>query len=583
MTTTRHQITKKNDRPTLSACMIVKNEEKFLAQCLESVKNAVDEIIVVDTGSTDRTVEIAQSFGAKLYHHPWRNNFSEARNYSLGYATGDWILQIDADEELEQEDIPELHKTIKENPNNAVYIAIYSELRSGQSKHYFARLYRRGKACYEGIVHNQLVFQGRASTSEIRLYHYGYNLSEDEMVKKYKRTGDLLRKQIEENPEDIFSLANLVRNYRNERNYEKVVEIGEGVLNMKFDDDSSTKNQLQRISIDLAYGLLDLKQLDRAEEICKMALKANPHFLDTNYLLGNILEKKNNYEEAIKFYKNYLVIKEKQKSEHDFNLLIVDTYEYEYRVYANMGACFENLGRNDEAEVSYKKSIEYNNKESLPYRNLTHLYLSQNKYSQAESIANIAVGLSVADKLTYLFLGKAQIMLGKREKAIDTYKQLIRKEGKDVSAYICLIDVLADTNQNEEAEKIVRESLRFFPENISLQCLMAKIRYLKGDKENVLDFIKKKKEYICSDNNALLSMGNLCIEIEEYKMAIELLEKHVETATVTDASVISNIATCYAKMGEMESAIIGFQSALKINPQYGYASKNLQIIMNSCT
>ena len=73
--------------------MIVKNEEKFLAQCLKSIKDAVDEIIIVDTGSTDRTVEIAQSFGAKVYHHPWRS-FSEARNHSLSYATCDWILKL---------------------------------------------------------------------------------------------------------------------------------------------------------------------------------------------------------------------------------------------------------------------------------------------------------------------------------------------------------------------------------------------------------------------------------------------------------------------------------------------------------
>ena len=97
---TNYQTVPNNGRPSLSACMIVKNEEKFLAQCLNSIKDAVDEIIIVDTGSTDKTVEIAQSFGAKVYHHPWRNSFSEARNHSLSYATCDWILQIDADEAL---------------------------------------------------------------------------------------------------------------------------------------------------------------------------------------------------------------------------------------------------------------------------------------------------------------------------------------------------------------------------------------------------------------------------------------------------------------------------------------------------
>ncbi|MEP9411523.1 MAG: glycosyltransferase family 2 protein, partial [Candidatus Brocadia sp.] len=160
-----------NDRPTISACMIVKNEEKFLPQCLKSIKDAVDEIIIVDTGSTDKSVEIAQSFGAKVYHHPWNNSFSEARNHSLSYATCDWILQIDADETLEQADIPLLHKSITANSYNAIFVAIYSDLPGGRSKHYYTRVFRRGKARFEGIVHNQLIFEGKAIQSEIRFYH----------------------------------------------------------------------------------------------------------------------------------------------------------------------------------------------------------------------------------------------------------------------------------------------------------------------------------------------------------------------------------------------------------------------------
>ena len=86
--------------PKLSLCMIVKNEEKFLAGCLESVKNIVDEIIIVDTGSTDKTIEIANSYNAKVYHFEWKNDFSLARNESIKHATGDWILILDADERL---------------------------------------------------------------------------------------------------------------------------------------------------------------------------------------------------------------------------------------------------------------------------------------------------------------------------------------------------------------------------------------------------------------------------------------------------------------------------------------------------
>ena len=82
----------------ISACVITKNEEKNIARCINSYKDIVDEIILVDTGSTDNTVEIAKSLGAKIYYYEWQNDFSAAKNYALSMAKGDWIIFLDADE-----------------------------------------------------------------------------------------------------------------------------------------------------------------------------------------------------------------------------------------------------------------------------------------------------------------------------------------------------------------------------------------------------------------------------------------------------------------------------------------------------
>ena len=84
--------------------MIVKNEEEMLPGCLEPLRGVVDEMIVVDTGSTDRTVEIAESFGARVVHFPWNGSFSDARNASIEAATGDWLMYLDADEHMEAAD-----------------------------------------------------------------------------------------------------------------------------------------------------------------------------------------------------------------------------------------------------------------------------------------------------------------------------------------------------------------------------------------------------------------------------------------------------------------------------------------------
>ena len=109
------------DKPRLSVCMIVRNEEKLLPRCLTSVHDVADELIIMDTGSEDNTMSIARSFGANVYEFEWCDDFSAARNEAIKYATGEWILQIDADEEL----LPESAKLLKQrakNPWSLVYM-----------------------------------------------------------------------------------------------------------------------------------------------------------------------------------------------------------------------------------------------------------------------------------------------------------------------------------------------------------------------------------------------------------------------------------------------------------------------------
>jgi GT2 family glycosyltransferase/Flp pilus assembly protein TadD/predicted SAM-dependent methyltransferase/predicted O-methyltransferase YrrM len=106
------QVEKASKKNTLSVCMIVKNEEKNIVKCLKSVRAIVDEMIIVDTGSTDKTKDIAKIFGAKVFDFPWTGDFSLARNHSLAQASGDWILILDADEVISTLDHKRLLKTI---------------------------------------------------------------------------------------------------------------------------------------------------------------------------------------------------------------------------------------------------------------------------------------------------------------------------------------------------------------------------------------------------------------------------------------------------------------------------------------
>ena len=112
----------KLNSPNLSLCMIVKDEEHNLERCLASVQGIVDEIILVDTGSTDRSVEIAKAHGAKVFHHAWQNDYAQARNVSLEQANGDWILYLDADEELELATRPQIKPLLSTTDADAINI-----------------------------------------------------------------------------------------------------------------------------------------------------------------------------------------------------------------------------------------------------------------------------------------------------------------------------------------------------------------------------------------------------------------------------------------------------------------------------
>ncbi|MGK7889914.1 MAG: glycosyltransferase [Leptolyngbyaceae cyanobacterium] len=118
---------------TLSLCMIVKNEAERLADCLASVQPFVDEMIVVDTGSTDDTVAIAQQFPTTIHHHPWKNDFAEARNHALQYVTGDWVLVLDADEQLTPAAGTQIQPLIDQDSNYLVINLVRQEIGAAQS------------------------------------------------------------------------------------------------------------------------------------------------------------------------------------------------------------------------------------------------------------------------------------------------------------------------------------------------------------------------------------------------------------------------------------------------------------------
>ncbi|MBI1178019.1 glycosyltransferase [bacterium] len=205
--------------PQLSVCLITKNEEKFLDQCLRSIKDIAQQIVVMDTGSTDRTVDIAKQHGAEVHSVTWCDDFSAARNAALEKATGDWVLVLDADEELAPDSKAAL-RIAMQTPNTIGWrLPIIDVGHEAEGRTFVARLFRNAPGLfYVSRVHEQVFssvevrreeWNMETAVADVKLIHHGYTAEVVKDRNKVIRNLRLLEMTIDEIPGD----PNLLMNY----------------------------------------------------------------------------------------------------------------------------------------------------------------------------------------------------------------------------------------------------------------------------------------------------------------------------------------------------------------------------------
>jgi tetratricopeptide (TPR) repeat protein len=204
--------------PLLTASLIVKNEENFLGDCLASLRGVVDEIVVVDTGSTDRSREIAQSAGAQVYEFSWTGDFSEARNRALDLSNGEWILYIDADERVRSESVSNLRAQLLD-PGHVGYEVLLHP-RPDHTAYWAMRLFRNHPSIrFRGVIHENIWpaladYSARTGGSigkcELVLDHKGY---EGNLEAKNARNLPLLIESLRQNPERVYSWCHLANTH----------------------------------------------------------------------------------------------------------------------------------------------------------------------------------------------------------------------------------------------------------------------------------------------------------------------------------------------------------------------------------
>lgn len=301
----------------LSQCMIVKNEEKDIERALSWGKGIVSEQIVVDTGSTDRTVEIAEKMGAKVYHFPWIDDFSAAKNYAIEQATGDWIAFLDADEYFPPEDAKKL-LLLLEAADQASHYAVSTSLfnvredgtiMTGGSQ---VRLFRRLPGLhYKNRIHEELFMEGEEvlrmgdATKEFTILHTGY----DDHLKKNQGKGErnvkLLLMELEEFPDDYNRMGYIGDSYSTMKKREEALKwyykaIGLMPKTPRDRDDRSSETLRKTMTI-----LMDREESELLK-IYEIGVSMLPKESDFDYIMGEFYSMRNDYGKSVHYLERAL-------------------------------------------------------------------------------------------------------------------------------------------------------------------------------------------------------------------------------------------------------------------------------------
>ena len=280
---------------TISLCMITKNEEKYLEQAINSVKDISDEIVIVDSGSTDKTKDIAKKFNAKIFDFKWNDDFSEARNESLKHATKDWILVLDADETIEKEDLKKIKYLIENADKNIVGFALNQ--RSYLNNYFEGAL--KNNSDFESVkkypfyISNILVrlfknnlnlkFRNRVheliedsieekglkyGKSDVIIHHFG-SLKDEKLIsetaEKYSR---IILKQLEEEPENARYNYHAARMYLGQNNFTNALKY--------FEKTAKIDPSYKLVFSEIAKIYIHMNDTNRAIEYFKKSMRHNP-------------------------------------------------------------------------------------------------------------------------------------------------------------------------------------------------------------------------------------------------------------------------------------------------------------------
>jgi GT2 family glycosyltransferase/tetratricopeptide (TPR) repeat protein len=452
-------------KPRVSLCMIVKNEEANLADCLAGAADLVDEVVVVDTGSTDRTREIALRFGARVFDFAWVDNFAAARNESLRHASGDWVFWLDADDRLDEPNREKLRQLFAGlGPEIGAFVMqclCPSEAASGATVVQHVRLFRNHPQMrWQHRVHEQILpavraLNGAVHWTDLVIQHTGYR---DPALRRRKLERDLRLLHLEEveQPDHPFTLFNLGSVYLDLGEAARALPLLRRSLDLSHPADSITR----KLYALLIQGHRQLGQGSEALAVCQQGRHHYAVDVELLFLEAQLRKGQGDYPGAEACLLRLL------GSQEAAHFGSVDTGLRGYKARHQLALLYREQGRLLEAEAQWRAALSEVPTFLPGWLELGELHAGQQRWAELEETAR-RLEEAVPGSTEAVVL-RARAQLGRREFA--TARALL--EGVIAAAPQALWPrtvlshvLLQDGKDLAAAERVLREILMLDPGN----------------------------------------------------------------------------------------------------------------------
>ncbi|WP_339735842.1 glycosyltransferase [uncultured Gimesia sp.] len=533
------QVTLETDKPkyphTLSLCMIVRDNEDTIGPCLESIRPWVDEIIIVDTGSKDRTPDICREYGARMLVFPWCDDFSAARNESVKHAQGKWIFWMDSDDTITEECGRKLKElAAQDHPDHLLGFIMQVHCPGPEDDVSMTavdhvKLFRNlPDLQFEHRIHEQIIPAirrrgGEVTWADIYVVHSGSDHSAEGRKRKLERDYRLLELDNAERPNHPFVLFNLGMTYADDKNYPNAIKYLKQCLEVSHPSESQVRK---------AYAILvnALSQNEQHQDAWNYCCQGLTHFPGDKELLFRQAMLHHHFGRLIDAEKTYHRVLQEQTDRH---FTSIDVGLCGYKTRHNLAVVYDEMGKYEQAEEQWRLIIEEIPTYTTAWKCLGETLLKANKLDQVEQLA--------------------MTMRGQVEPRID--------------GFILSARLLERQGHPDRAIELLENKLEQKPQELDLLRELCRLHFEQSTPEDSLIVLQCLVEQDPQDASAFHNLGTTYLQLSQFEEAVTNYRKSLEIRP-NSAGTWNLLGHAYQNLGDSSNARNAWQAALRINPNH---------------